>query len=83
MEQTGLSSKSRLISLLLCIFLGCLGIHRFYLGKVGTGVLMLCTAGGLGVWWIIDVIFISCGSFRDKEDKRVESWFEPAHEART
>ena len=78
MEQMDISRRSRLIALLLCIFLGCLGAHRFYTGKVGTGILMLCTAGGLGVWWVIDVIFIACGSFRDKEDKKLESWFEPA-----
>jgi TM2 domain-containing membrane protein YozV len=81
MQQTDLSSRSRLITLLLCFFLGSLGIHRFYTGKVGTGVLMLCTAGGLGIWWIIDIIVIACGSFRDKEEKRIMSWFEPAHEA--
>ena len=81
MQQTDISSRSRLITLLLCFFLGYLGIHRFYVGKAGTGVLMLCTAGGLGIWWIIDIIIIACGSFRDKEDKRVLSWFEPAHEA--
>ena len=75
------SSKARLIVLLLCFFLGYMGVHRFYVGKVGTGVLMLLTAGGLGIWWIIDTIIIACGSFRDKEDKRVLSWFEPGHEA--
>jgi TM2 domain-containing membrane protein YozV len=78
MEQVLISPRSRLIALLLCFFLGYLGIHRFYVGKVGTGLLMLCTAGGLGVWWIIDIIFIACGSFRDKEECRLESWFEPS-----
>jgi TM2 domain-containing membrane protein YozV len=81
MQQTNISSRSRLIAFLLCFFLGYLGVHRFYVGKIGTGVLMLCTAGGLGIWWIIDIIIIACGSFRDKEEKRVLSWFEPAHEA--
>ncbi len=80
MEQVNLSSKSRLIVLLLCFFLGLLGIHRFYAGKIGTGVLMLCTAGGLGVWWLIDLIFIACGSFRDKADKRIINWFESSRE---
>ncbi len=81
MGQTDISSKSRLISFLLCVFLGYLGVHRFYVGKIGTGLLMLCTAGGLGVWWLIDVIFIACGSFRDKDGQRVSSWFEPARMA--
>ena len=80
MEQTNISSRSRLIALLLCFFFGYLGIHRFYVRKTGTGVLMLCTGGGLGIWWVIDIIFIACGSFRDKADKRVVNWFESSRE---
>lgn len=76
MEQN-ISPKSRLITLLLSFFLGWTGAHRYYTGKIGTGLLMLATAGGLGVWWTIDIIFIACGSFRDKEGKRIYQWFEP------
>ena len=81
MRHPSVSPKARLIVLLLCFFLGYLGVHRFYVGKVGTGVLMLLTAGGLGIWWIIDTIIIACGSFRDKDDKRILDWFESGHEA--
>ena len=56
-----------LTTLLLCFFLGHLGIHRFYVGKTGTGVLMLLTAGGLGVWYLVDLTMIILGKFKTKE----------------
>jgi TM2 domain-containing membrane protein YozV len=77
MSSSSLSEKSRLVALLFCIFLGVFGVHRFYLGKVGTGILMLLTLGGLGIWYMIDVILIGVGSFRDSEGKRVFRWLEP------
>ena len=50
MQPTTIQSpKSRLVALLLCIFLGGLGIHRFYVGKTGTGILMILTGGGCGI----------------------------------
>ena len=52
---------------LLCFFLGGLGIHRFYVGKIGTGILMLITLGGFGIWTLIDFIIIIVGKFTDKE----------------
>lgn len=58
-----------LVALLLSIFVGTLGVDRFYLGKVGTGILKLITAGGLGVWWIIDIILIATGSMRDAQGR--------------
>jgi TM2 domain-containing membrane protein YozV len=82
MAQADISTRSRLITLLLCFFLGYFGVHRFYVGKVGTGLLMILTVGGAGIWWLIDIIIIACGSFRDKEEKRILSWFEPGHEVR-
>lgn len=60
------SEKSFVITLLLSFFLGGLGAHRFYVGKVGTGLLMLITLGGLGVWSIIDLILVLIGNFKDK-----------------
>ena len=70
------SSCSRLVAVLLCWFLGVFGAHRFYVGKVGTGLLMLVTIGGFGIWWLFDLSMILLGSFTDKEGKRVFVWME-------
>jgi len=59
--------KNQITALLLSIFLGEFGIDRFYLGKIGTGLLKLITAGGGGIWWIIDIILIASGSMKDKQ----------------
>lgn len=77
MNPDNVSPKSRLVALLLCFFLGCFGVHRFYVGKVGTGLLQLFTLGGLGIWALIDLIVIAVGSFSDKEGKKVFRWVEP------
>jgi hypothetical protein len=58
--------KDWLVALLLSIFLGSLGIDRFYLGYTGLGILKLITCGGLGVWWLIDLILIAAGKMTDK-----------------
>ena len=60
------SDKGFVPTLLLALFLGGLGVHRFFVGKVGTGILQLLTLGGLGIWALIDIIMIAVGSFTDK-----------------
>lgn len=65
------SQKSFVAALVLCFLLGSLGIHRFYVGKIGTGILQLLTLGGLGIWVLIDLIVIAVGKFSDKEGKRI------------
>ncbi len=63
-----ISEKGFVPTILLCFFLGAFGAHRFYVGKIGTGILQLLTLGGLGIWVLIDFIVIVTGSFKDKEE---------------
>ncbi|MDR3205110.1 MAG: TM2 domain-containing protein [Deltaproteobacteria bacterium] len=65
------SPKSKLVVGLLCVFLGSFGIHRFYVGKIGTGILMLLTFGGFGFWTLIDLVYCFCDSFTDSNGYKV------------
>ena len=65
------SDKNWLATLLLCLFLGGIGVHRFYVGKVGTGILQLITLGGCGIWTLIELIMIITGSFTDKKGNKI------------
>lgn len=67
------SEKGFVPTLLLCFFLGGFGVHRFYAGKAGTGILMLFTFGGLGIWTLIDFVMIATGSFKDSEGKPIKN----------
>lgn len=68
------SMQQYLITLLLCLLLGVFGVHRFYVGKIGTGVLQLVTIGGLGIWALYDLIIIAFGAFTDKDGNRITIW---------
>lgn len=69
--QTSPNQKKFVVALLLSIFFGGIGVDRFYLGKVGTGLLKLFTFGGFGIWYIIDIILIATDSMTDKEGKKL------------
>ncbi len=62
---TQTSDRSKIAALLLCIFLGELGVHYFYVGRIGMGILYLLTLGLFGIGWLVDIIRIALGSFRD------------------
>jgi hypothetical protein len=67
--------KDWLVALLLSIFLGYLGVDRFYLGHVGLGLLKLFTFGGCGIWYLIDIILIATGSLRDSQGRAMVKSF--------
>ena len=73
-----ISPKSRLIVTLLAalpfVSFGVGGVHRFYLGKIGTGVAQLLTFGGLVVWQLIDFIMAVSGNMKDKEGRLIKDW---------
>jgi hypothetical protein len=69
-----ISEKRILPALLLCIFFGWLGVHRFYVGKIGTGIVQVLTFGGLGIWVLIDLILIIAGAFTDQSRAKITLW---------
>ena len=68
------SERSRGVALGLSIVLGMVGGHRFYVGKIGTGLGMLFTFGGFGLWWLYDIILVSTGEFTDIDGRRLVRW---------
>lgn len=74
MEATQTQSpKDFTITTILCFFLGALGIHRFYVGKILTGILQLISGGGFGIWWIIDLVRLIMGKFTDNEGRVIKN----------
>jgi len=58
-KKRGARKVNWILCLLMSIFFGGIGVDRFMMGKVGTGILKLVTFGGLGIWWFIDVVLIA------------------------
>jgi len=69
-----LSDRSRAVALGLCVVGGVFGLHRFYTGKTASAVWMCATVGGLGIWFLYDLIVIAAGDFVDAEGRRVARW---------
>lgn len=66
--QSMISSKNKDLTFILCLLFGVLGVHRFYAGKIGTGILYLFTGGLFGIGSFIDLISISSNSFKDSDN---------------
>ena len=73
-DAPGGTTKRILPAFLLCFFLGWAGAHRFYVGKIGTGILMLFTGGVFGLLWLYDFIMIVVGSFTDQDGNKLTEW---------
>ena len=71
--QETTSRRDWLATLLLAIFVGKLGVDRFYTGSIGLGVLKLLTCGGAGIWWIIDIVLVATGRYRDGDGFKIET----------
>jgi TM2 domain-containing membrane protein YozV len=65
-------SEKFLVTILLCWFLGYLGVHRFYTGHTMIGIIQLFTAGGCGIWVLIDLIILATGSYKDAEGNPIK-----------
>lgn len=74
MDPSTISPKSRLVAFLVGAPFGVFGAHRFYVGKTGSGIGMIFTLGGMGIWWLVDMILILSGEFRDADHRRVTRW---------
>ncbi len=68
------SEHSRAVALALAVVGGVFGLHRFYTGRAQSGIWMCLTLGGMGLWYLYDVVVIAAGDFRDGDGRRVARW---------
>jgi len=68
------SPYKRLVLSIVCIFLGELGIHRLVVGRIATGLIWFLTFGVFGLGWLVDVILLLSGNFKDKQGRRIIDW---------
>jgi hypothetical protein len=68
------SEHSRAVALVLAAVLGPFGAHRFYTGRIRSGVLMAATLGGVGIWYLYDLIVVAAGDFRDRQGRVLSRW---------
>jgi TM2 domain-containing membrane protein YozV len=73
-REPEVSDRSRGVALALGFFGGVFGLHRFYVGKNQTGIAMLLTFGGMGIWWLYDMVLLVAGEFRDADDLPLRNW---------
>jgi hypothetical protein len=69
-----ISKRSRGVAVGLCLFGGVFGLHRFYVDKRKTAIAMLLTFGGMGIWYLYDLVLLAAGEFRDSEDLPLRNW---------
>ena len=73
-EAPQLSERSRSVALILGVLGGVFGFHRFYVGRPQSAVLQALTLGGLGMWWLYDMVMILAGEFQDRDGLRIRNW---------
>jgi TM2 domain-containing membrane protein YozV len=73
-EMPPSSERSRSVALILGVLGGVFGFHRFYVGRPQSAVLQVLTLGGLGMWWLYDMVMILAGEFQDREGLRIRNW---------
>jgi len=73
-EVPEVSERSRSVALVLGVIGGVFGLHRFYVGRAQSGVAMVLTLGGMGIWWLYDMVTLVAGEFRDADDLPLRNW---------